>query len=393
MKRVLPVIVISQFFCTSLWFAGNSVLPDIIRQLDISTGFIASLTSAVQLGFISGTFLFALLAVADRFRPVKVFFLCSVIAAVCNLAILFGNLNVTTILLSRFLTGFFLAGIYPVGMKIATDHYKEGLGRSLGLLVGALVLGTALPHLLRTLSFELNWKYVIASTSLLSVIGGYTMHRLVGEGPYRKPGLGLRLSVFSSIFREPNLRAAVLGYFGHMWELYAFWAFIPVILRNYQFYYPETDLNISLASFIIIATGSIGCMVSGRLSQSYPAKKIALYALCISGSCCLLSPLFISQSSHLLLFLFMVVWGISVIADSPLFSTLVAQQSAPRIRGSVLTLVTCIGFAITIASIQLLSYMVQVYDSRYIYLMLAIGPVAGIIALSSKKEGSLHSEQ
>jgi MFS family permease len=157
-------------------------------------------------------------------------------------------------------------------------------------------------------------------------------------------------------------------------------------LKSYQLYHPETHFNISLFSFIIIAAGSPGCIIAGYLSQSYTAKKIALYALCISGSCCLLSPFFISQSSFILLFLFMIVWGMSVIADSPLFSTLVAQQSSPDIRGSVITLVTCIGFAVTIISIQLLNYIMLSYENRYAYLILAIGPVAGAVALIIKRK-------
>jgi MFS family permease len=386
MKRVLAVIVISQFFCTSLWFAGNAVLPDIISHLGISTDLLARITSVVQLGFISGTLLFAVLAISDRFQPVMVFFICSVLASLCNLTILIGNMTVTAVLISRFLTGFFLAGIYPVGMKIAADHYKDGLGKSLGLLVGALVLGTALPHLLRTISFSVQWQYVIMATSLLSIAGGWLMYQMVAEGPYRKQGQPLRLSAFSILFRQPGLRAAVSGYFGHMWELYAFWAFVPVILKNYQQLYPGTDFSISLSAFFIIAAGSAGCMIAGYLSQSYPAKKIALYALCLSGSCCLLSPFFTGQASFIVLLLFMIVWGISVIADSPLFSTLVAQQSPPGIRGSVITLVTCIGFAITIISIQLLNYIIQLTDSRCVYLILAIGPVGGIIALLRKKK-------
>lgn len=384
MKRVLPVIVISQFFCTSLWFAGNAVLPDIISNLGTSPGFLARFTSIVQLGFISGTFVFALLAISDRFRPAKVFFICSVIASLCNLIILIGDMSVTTVLVSRFLTGFFLAGIYPVGMKIAADHFKEGLGKSLGLLVGALVLGTALPHLLKSISFSFHWKYVIVATSLLSATGGWVMHQRVSEGPYRKQGQPLHISAFSIIFREPGLRAAVAGYFGHMWELYAFWAFVPVILKNYQQLFPETNFSISLFAFIIIAAGCAGCIIAGYLSQSYPAKKIALYALGLSGTCCLLSPFFISQGSFVVLLLFMIVWGICVIADSPLFSTLVAQQSPPNLRGSVITLVTCIGFAITIISIQILSYIIQMVDNRYAYLLLAVGPLAGIIALVKK---------
>src|ERR1700754_4784657 len=179
MRLVLPVIVVSQFFCTSLWFAGNAIAPDIARDLHLEQHFLAHLTSAIQFGFISGTLTFAILSISDRFSPSRVFFCSSILAGLFNLGMTIPGIHTTEILLFRFLTGFFLAGIYPVGMKIASDHYKQGLGKSLGYLVGALVLGTAFPHLLKSLMAALPWRYVVFSTSALSVLGGLAMFLMV----------------------------------------------------------------------------------------------------------------------------------------------------------------------------------------------------------------------
>src|SRR5476651_789511 len=187
MKRILPAIVISQFFCTSLWFAGNAIMGDIVKQFHLAPDFLGYLTSAVQSGFITGTLIFAILNISDRFSPVMVFLFSAIIASVFNLAISFNGISLSALMMLRFMTGFFLAGIYPVGMKIASDHYKQGLGKSLGFLVGALVIGTSFPHLLKSLMAMLPWKYVIFSTSLLSLLGGLAMFLLVPDGPYRKP--------------------------------------------------------------------------------------------------------------------------------------------------------------------------------------------------------------
>ena len=192
--KKLPIIVVSQFFCTSLWFAGNAIIPDLIIKFHLDQSYLAHLTSAVQFGFISGTFIFALLTISDRFSPSLVFFISALLTAVFNLGISIDKIDPKTILSIRFFTGFFLAGIYPVGMKIASDYYEKGLGKSLGFLVGALVLGTAFPHLLKSISVQFLWKYVIFSTSALAVLGGLAIFLLVPDGPYRKPGQGLNLS-------------------------------------------------------------------------------------------------------------------------------------------------------------------------------------------------------
>lgn len=380
MKRILPVIVLSQFFCTSLWFAGNAVMGDIIKSFGLDNRFLANLTSSVQLGFICGTLVFAILAVADRFSPSRVFFSCAMIAALLNLGICINDLSVTALLGFRFFTGFFLAGIYPVGMKIASDYYQKGLGRSLGFLVGALVLGTSFPHLLKSFAASLPWKYVIVSISALATLGGLAMLVLVPDGPFRKPGQRLALTAFAKGFRNRHFRSAAFGYFGHMWELYTFWAFVPVMLNTYQHYF-HTELNIPFLSFLIIASGSIACVLGGLLAQVYGAKKIATIALGLSGSCCLLSPVLLFTGSVPVLMGFLFSWGLVVVADSPLFSTLVAQNVAEESRGTSLTIVNCIGFSITIISIQCLKLLSENINTKYIYLMLAAGPVLGLVAL------------
>ncbi|WP_295796742.1 MFS transporter [Mucilaginibacter sp.] len=381
MKRILPVIVLSQFFCTSLWFAGNAVMADMAKQLRLQPSYLAYLTSAVQSGFIAGTLVFAILSIADRFSPSRVFFTCAIVAALINLAISFSGLTVGALISFRFLTGFFLAGIYPVGMKIAADHYEQGLGKSLGFLVGALVLGTAFPHFLKSVMAGLPWKDVVFATSALSALGGLAMLILVPDGPYRKAGQKLSFGGFLNSFRDAKFRAAAFGYFGHMWELYAFWMFVPVILTAYKSHYPEAGFNTPLLSFLIIASGSLSCVFGGFISQRLGVKKTAIIALSLSCICCFISPLFLFNGSTTAFIAFMFIWGMAVIADSPLFSTLVAQNAQPASKGTSLTIVNCIGFSITIISIQLINALRNAENAGYIYMLLAIGPVLGLLAL------------
>lgn len=384
-KRILPVIVISQFLCTSLWFAGNAVLPDLVKSIDPGTGFLAHLTSAVQFGFIIGTLVFAVLSVSDRFSPSKVFFTCSLLAALTNMSITAEGVGSPGVLFLRFLTGFFLAGIYPVGMKIAADYFEKGLGRSLGFLVGALVLGTAFPYLLKTLTVGLPWKYVLLITSALSATGGMAVLLLVPDGPYRRRGGRMNLAGFAEVLKNTNFRSAAFGYFGHMWELYAFWAFLPIILEAYNFNL-RAEINVPLFSFLIIASGGIACVVSGVLSTSFGAKRIATISLMLSCLCCLLSPIFLFISSSFAFLSFLFFWGLFVVADSPLFSTLVARNAPEQSRGTSLTMVNCIGFSITIVSIQLLNFLSANFNSQYLYVFLAIGPLFGLVSLMSKDE-------
>jgi MFS family permease len=386
MKRVLPIIVIAQFFCTSVWFAGNVVMRDLAATVVNNTSYLAHLTSAVQIGFISGTLLFAVLAIADRFSPSYVFFTCALLAAIFNLAICLDSLEGIDILILRFLTGFCLAGIYPVGMKITADHFKDGLGKSLGFLVGALVLGTAFPHLVKGSIIDVSWLYVVYSTSALSLCGGLLVFFFVPDGPYRKTSSKLRFTDFGKGFKNKNFRAAAFGYFGHMWELYAFWTFLPLMISHYQNQHPDIELSNSLLSFSVIAVGAPACVCAGLLSQRISTQKIAFAALGLSFLCCLLSPFLLQNNSIYLFFAFLFIWGISVIADSPLFSSLVAKHAPNENKGSALTIVNCIGFSITILSIEFINSMSKHMAPHVVYSLLAIGPFFGLWSLINMRE-------
>lgn len=379
-KRILPIIVFSQFCCTSLWFAGNGVMNDLLETYGLDISALGHLTSAVQLGFISGTLLFAVLGLADRIKPSRLFFVCAVLGAIFNLNVIREHNTYYSLFLWRFLTGFSLAGIYPVGMKIAADYFHKGLGKSLGYLVGALVLGTAFPHLLRTLTGNegLPWRLVIMTTSWLAVIGGLLILFLVPPGPYRRSGSRTNFKAFYKVFSIKEFRAAAFGYFGHMWELYTFWAFVPVVLASWSLFHPGVDLNTPLLSFLIIGVGGLACVLGGYISQVKGTKRTATTALLLSGICCLLSPLIFLQDSAALLVGFLIFWGLTVVADSPLFSTLVATNAPAENRGTALTIVNSIGFAITILSLQVVTFLVLQADLFVVLPVLAIGPALGV---------------
>jgi len=380
-RYILPIIVFSQFCCTSLWFAGNAVMGSLVETFHLPESALGHLTSVVQFGFIIGTLVFAVFTIADRFSPSKVFFISAIFAAIFNLATIIGTNTFISLLWFRSLTGFFLAGIYPVGMKIAADYYQKGLGKSLGFLVGALVLGTAFPHLLKGLTTEIPWQSVLIATSLIALLGGLLILWFVGDGPYRKISKGLDSKAIFKVFKNKSFRSAAFGYFGHMWELYAFWAFVPIILMMYQKLHPGIVLNIPRWSFLIIALGGMACVGGGYFSQIYGVKRTASLALLLSGICCLLSPFIFILDSGLLVFGFLIFWGLVVVADSPLFSTLVAENTIAETKGTALTIVNSIGFAITIISIQLLNLLQDLINPIYIYTTLAIGPVFGLWAL------------
>jgi len=379
-RRILPAIVFSQFAGTSLWFAGNAVLPDLSAIWGLSPAALGYVTSAVQFGFIMGTLVFAVMSISDIFSPRRVFLVCVLAGAACNIGIyLFGN-GLVSLLLLRFLIGFFLAGIYPVGMKIATGWYREGLGRALGYLVGALVLGTAFPHLLKAIGHHLLWSDVILMVSAIAALGGIIMYVAVPDGPYVGKGTVFDPAALKIIFRSRGFRASAFGYFGHMWELYAFWAFVPLILASAGEGGLFTERDVSLWAFYIIGSGGIGCIAGGLLADKFGSARIAVAQLFLSGLCCLLSPLIIGLSPVLLL-PFLLLWGITVVGDSPQFSTLNAVNAPKELIGSALTIANCIGFAITIVSIQLLSWLAGVIEVRWLFLFLIIGPILGLVAM------------
>jgi len=377
---ILPTIIFSQFAGTSLWFAGNAVLGDLQRQWGLPAEALGYMTSAVQLGFIAGTLAFAVLAISDRWSPRLVFFACSLLGAFFNLGVYAVADGYGSLLAMRFLTGFFLAGIYPVGMKIATGWYRSDLGNALGFLVGALVLGTAFPHLIKGLGQSWPWEAVMVAVSALAAGGGMLMLILVPDGPHLAKGAQFDPKAIAIIFGSRPFRASAFGYFGHMWELYAYWAFVPFVLAAHMSQGRAGEINVSIWTFAVIAAGGLGCAGGGLISLRAGSAPVAFAQLAASGLCCALSPLFFHAPTPVFL-AFLVFWGIVVVGDSPQFSALNARN-APRERvGSALTIANCIGFAITIASIQLLNYCAAILDAAYLLLLLTPGPILGLIAL------------
>jgi MFS family permease len=224
------------------------------------------------------------------------------------------------------------------------------------------------------------------ATTCFSVLGGLSILLFVPNGPYRKTGQKIQLNAFLHGFKKQNFWSVSFGYFGHMWELYSFWAFVPLMLLAYNKKYPEMNLNVPLYAFFIIASGGIACVFSGLLSQIYGVQKIAKLSLLLSCCCCLISPLFLYANSLLLFVGFLFFWGMVVIADSPLFSTLVAQNAPEESRGTSLTIVNCIGFSITVISIQLINLVSDSINAQFIYMILAIGPLLGLIGLRNKRK-------
>jgi len=378
-RRILPIIVVSQFTGTSLWFAGNAVLADLQREWGFAGDTLGYITSAVQLGFVVGTLVFAFFAISDRYSPRKVFLLCSLVGALFNACVLFAAHDLRSLLVLRFATGFFLAGIYPVGMKIAAGWYQRDLGNAIGFLVGALVLGTAFPHLLKAVGQAYPWELVTITVSLTAALGGVLMWLFVPDGPHHVKGARFDPHALLVIFRSPPFRASAFGYFGHMWELYAFWAFVPVVLGAH-FARANAPLNVPLWAFLVIGAGSIGCTVGGLISLRVGSARVAFVQLATSGTCCVLSP-FIFHAPTPVFLAFMLLWGVTVVGDSPQFSALNAHNAPRALVGSALTIGNCIGFSITIVSIQLLNQMATHVSAAFLYLPLALGPLFGLMSL------------
>ncbi len=377
-RRILPLIILAQFLGTSTWFAGNAILPLLQAAWNLPDSAVAPLTNSVQFGFICGALLFSILALADRFSPRVLFFLCATGSALANVLIALWADNLNNVLVLRFLGGMMLAGVYPVGMKIATGWYPEGLGRALGYLVGALALGTASPHFVSALQFS-SWQPVIYAVSLAAFISGWLILLGVPDGPALHRGKALSLRDLWIALQHKPLRASAGGYFGHMWELYAVWALVPFWLKAWA-ESQQVSINIAFWSFTVIAAGLLGCVMGGRWSVKLGSRKVAFYMLLGSGLCCLLSPLAF-HLPMLLMLIFWWFWGFTIVGDSPQFSALSAQTSPPAVVGSALTMINCIGFSIAIVSVQLSAMFLAQVPVAWLMWLFIPGPVLGMLSL------------
>ena len=377
---ILPAILVSMVCCISLWFAGNAVIGDLQTALALSTAHIGLVTSGVHAGFIGGTLLFSYLAISDRISARLVYFVCAVLGALFNI-LMPAAPGPAMLVALRVLTGVMLAGIYPVGMKIAFSWYPGDIGKILGYLLGAFTIGTALPHLLKTAGALPDYRLTLTAVSLLAVAGGAIMLLFVPLGPHLPVRSKLIGGAISRIFKNQNIRPAALSYFGHMWELYAFWAFVPLYMIAFS-RSKNLGFDIHLWSFLIIAAGSLGCIVGGLYAARFGSVRVACSHLAVSGLCCLMSPLLINETVPPVFFLlYLIIWGITVVGDSPQFSALIARKAEPELVGSTLTFVNCIGFFISIISIELISGMHRIIGMQYIFLLLAPGPIFGLAAL------------
>lgn len=376
-RRVLPVLVMSQLAGTSTWFAVNAVMPALQADFGWSAAAVGTLTSAVQLGFIAGTLVFALLSIADRYSPRHLFLLCSFAQAFCTLGALISAESYPALCFWRALTGFFLAGIYPVGMKIASQWFPKGLGAALGLLVGALVLGSASPHALRALSAGWPWETVFYAVALIALLAGVVLFWLIPEPPHASARpVGLQIGALRVVARDRRLRASVLGYFGHMWELYTLWVLVPLILATRL----SDPAQISWSAFVVVGAGALGCVLGGLLANRLGVARVAGAQLAISGLCCLLAP-WMLDAPLAVFALWLLVWGVTVAGDSPQFSTLTARSAPPELVGSALTLTFSMGFSISILSIQLFVWLAQSVSLAGLLPWIALGPALGLWAL------------
>ena len=380
MQNPVLVIVIAQLFGTSLWFSANSAADDLIRAWGIAPADIGTLTNAVQLGFILGTLSFAISGLADRFAASRIFAVCAVLGALCNAAFALLADGMSTAIPLRFAVGFCLAGVYPLGMKLVVSWVPERAGAALAQLVGMLTLGTALPHGIRLAGAGWSWQATILVSSGLALLAAVMIFRL-GDGLHLKRRHGappLRLGRVFYAFSVREFRASALGYFGHQWELYAFWTLTPalVILSGLA----ETgSRQLSGLAFAIIGIGALGCLLGGWWSQRIGSARVAATALAVSAGCCLLFPLIDAWPAWAKIGL-LLLWGASVVAVSPHFSALSARACAPEIVGSALAIQNSIGFAITMVSIQLGTAWIGDWGTNIAWLLLP-GPLLGLLGL------------
>ncbi len=365
----------------TLWFVSSATLSDLRRELGLGAFQSALLVSAVPAGFVVGALYVAMSGIADRHDPRRVFAAAACLAALANAMLLVVPPGGTVSIAARIVTGFCLAGVYPVGMKIAVGWGKQDRGWLVGLLVGGLTLGSAAPHLLAWLGGS-NWQLTTLLASLLALLAAMLV-LMTALGPHHASQARMNPRLITLAWTDKKLRRAFVGYLGHMWELYALWAWIaPAAAASYVLRTtPENAIEWSkLTAFVAIASGALLCPFAGRFADRMGKSELTIMAMTISGSSAVVAAMAFGGPIPLVATVF-IIWGLSVIPDSAQFSALVADLSPPEMTGSLMSLQTALGFALTILTVQVTPLIAEHWGWPTLFCLLALGPVTGIIAM------------